>query len=622
MAIQIKITELTDIGSNIVANTVLPVVNLAGTAITQKTNVGNIGNVILANAGVTLKPAFLANLAYSVVNAAQPNITSVGTLNVNTLHISGGENGYFLQTDGGGNLTWSAPSSSGNGEVGGASTQIQFNDAGNFGGSPHLTWDASNAQLNTVRVAVSNAVVYGTLDTIDVAATGNITANIIETANLTVTDTFTASGNIEASFFIGNGSALTGITATAAGAGPDTSIQFNDNGVFAGDANLTWDAANATINTGNVVAEAFYGNIVGNTINAEFLIGDGSNITNIINVEHSNTANSATVAGIANSVAVSNVVGIGNIATVSLDGNSSNILYGNGVFDSIPNPFNQNLNTTDNVQFANVTSTEAIKFSNAGDIVGALGYAPTFVSIESYGGNTVQITANDFHTWSFGNTGVLSKSDANGLVLAASYSAQIITDYGDNDRTWLFDGTSGELVLPGGNVLIDPTDDNFEVRGAQSINFEANAVVNIYTDTSNNVYQWQFGDDGTLTSPNSVVQNASGSVTCNAGAPTVIYTGSSTGKTTLKLLIQVEGAEVLGQQWDTQSCEMVVARGLRNNTVVGSVYGLAYTSTNPLATFNAIWNNATSRIEITCTPASLTLGVEARVTVTEMITSA
>lgn len=225
-------------------------------------------------------------------------------------------------------------------------------------------------------------------------------------------------------------------------------------------------------------------------------------------------------------------------------------------------------------------------------------------------------------TWTFGSTGVLSKSDANGLVLAASYSAQIITDFGDNNRTWTFDGSSGELVLPGGNVLIDPTSDNFEVRGAQSINFEANAVVNIYTDTSNNGWQWQFGDDGTLTSPNSVVQNTSGSVTCNAGAPTVIYTGSSTGKTTLKLLIQVEGAEVLGQQWDTQSCEMVVARGLRNNTVVGSVYGLAYTSTNPLATFNAIWNNATSRIEITCTPASLTLGVEARVTVTEMITSA
>jgi hypothetical protein len=37
-------------------------------------------------------PAALANLAYSVVNAAQPNITSVGTLPINTLHIGGGTN--------------------------------------------------------------------------------------------------------------------------------------------------------------------------------------------------------------------------------------------------------------------------------------------------------------------------------------------------------------------------------------------------------------------------------------------------------------------------------------------------------------------------------------------------
>jgi hypothetical protein len=195
------------------------------------------------------------------------------------------------------------------------------------------------------------------------------------------------------------------------------------------------------------------------------------------------------------------------------------------------NPFDQELNTTDNVQFANITSTEAIKFSNSGNIVGALGYAPTYVSIEGYGSNSVNITANDIYTWSFDST-------------------------------------------------------------------------------------------GKLTSPNDVVQNASGSVTCNAGAPTVIYTATSSGKSTLKLLIQVEGIEVLGQQWDTQSCEMVVARGLRNNNVVGSVYGLAYTSASPLATFNAIWNISTSRIEITCTPTSLTFGVEARVTVTEMITSA
>ena len=84
---QIKITQLTDIGANIPANTVLPIVNLTGTAITQKTNIGNVANSILANAGSTLQPAFLANLAYSVTNAAQPNITSVGTLT--SLTVSG-----------------------------------------------------------------------------------------------------------------------------------------------------------------------------------------------------------------------------------------------------------------------------------------------------------------------------------------------------------------------------------------------------------------------------------------------------------------------------------------------------------------------------------------------------
>jgi len=120
------------------------------------------------------------------------------------------------------------------------------------------------------------------------------------------------------------------------------------------------------------------------------------------------------------------------------------------------------------------------------------------VDIESAGNTT--ITANG-NVWTFGSTGVLSKNDANGLVLAANYSAQIITDFGDNDRTWLFDGSSGELVLPGGNVLIDPSDDNFEVRGAENINFEANAVVNIYTDSGNNGFQWQFGDDGSIIFP-------------------------------------------------------------------------------------------------------------------------
>ena len=79
MTSQIKITQLADIGNNIANTTLVPVVNMAGVPTTQKATMGNIANSVLAGAGTAYQSAGLANLAYSVVNAAQPNITSVGT---------------------------------------------------------------------------------------------------------------------------------------------------------------------------------------------------------------------------------------------------------------------------------------------------------------------------------------------------------------------------------------------------------------------------------------------------------------------------------------------------------------------------------------------------------------
>ena len=192
----IKITQLQNIGANLNGNTLFPVVDTTGANVTEKANVNIIANFVLSEAGNLLPQAFVSTFSQSVINAAQPNITSVGTLsglavsNLANFNLSGGNNGDFLQTNGNGNLSWSAAPGSGNGAPGGANTQIQFNNSGLFGGSTLLTWDAGNAQLNTVKIAVSNAVVYGTLDTIDVAATGNITAANIDTNNFT-TNNFT-----------------------------------------------------------------------------------------------------------------------------------------------------------------------------------------------------------------------------------------------------------------------------------------------------------------------------------------------------------------------------------------------------------------------------------------------
>jgi hypothetical protein len=55
-------------------------------------------------------------------------------------------------------------------------------------------------------------------------------------------------------------------------------------------------------------------------------------------VAGANVSGAVSYATTANSVAVANVSGIGNIATTNIDGNASNILYGNGIFASAPSP--------------------------------------------------------------------------------------------------------------------------------------------------------------------------------------------------------------------------------------------------------------------------------------------
>lgn len=121
--------------------------------------------------------------------AGMPNVTFDGTTlslgDISTLSIGGGVNGYFLQTDGAGNLTWTAGGGGGNGSPGGSNTQVQFNDAGVFGGDIGFTYNKTTNILNVNNIVVS----------------ANVNANKVS-----------AIGNISANYFIGNGSQLTGIT--------------------------------------------------------------------------------------------------------------------------------------------------------------------------------------------------------------------------------------------------------------------------------------------------------------------------------------------------------------------------------------------------------------------------
>jgi hypothetical protein len=111
MSTSIKITQLTSIGANISHTSLAPVVDMSGTPETKKETLQTIGNLILSEAGGTdFAPANVAVISQTVSNAAQPNITSVGTLssldvsgNVNVGNLDGGNlvSANFFSGDGG-----------------------------------------------------------------------------------------------------------------------------------------------------------------------------------------------------------------------------------------------------------------------------------------------------------------------------------------------------------------------------------------------------------------------------------------------------------------------------------------------------------------------------------------
>ena len=114
----IKISQLPNINGNLTQAALMPIVSTNGTMITDKVTVQQLANYILGQSGNLFVSANIANLSYNVVNAAQPNITSVGTLtgltvvgtsNIgypNNVVILGGTAGQVLSTFGDGSLGW------------------------------------------------------------------------------------------------------------------------------------------------------------------------------------------------------------------------------------------------------------------------------------------------------------------------------------------------------------------------------------------------------------------------------------------------------------------------------------------------------------------------------------
>ena len=119
---------------------------------------------------------------------------------------------------------------------------------------------------------------------------------------------------------------------------------------------------------------------------------------------------------------------------------------------------------------------------------------------------------------------------------------------------------------------------------------------------------------------NGAVQRDTSTVQCLGNASTVVYTASGQYQHTIRLLIQVEGYVGAPGSWDTQACEMIIAKSFRANALAASVYGVVHTSVAPLATFTAEWNALTNRVEVLCATPSAN-SVYVRIFATEITTS-
>lgn len=119
---------------------------------------GGSANFVLFTDGTgNLSWASIANANYANFANYAGNAFNVNAASTSNVIILGGINGYVLQTDGTGNLTWTAQTGNGggNGTPGGSNTQVQYNDAGSFGGNVGFTFNEVTGNLNVPVLSVA-----------------------------------------------------------------------------------------------------------------------------------------------------------------------------------------------------------------------------------------------------------------------------------------------------------------------------------------------------------------------------------------------------------------------------------------------------------------------------------
>ena len=430
-----------------------------------------------------------------------PNLATTGTANLNSVgnvFITGGSTGYVLQTDGLGNLSWVAP-------LGNTQTIL---DQQVFG-------DGSTSQFTLITGAFTNSILVAIngvqqLPTVAYNVTGSI---------ITFTEAPQVSDVIDIRFLVG------GQAGNGQPGGANGSIQFNSGDGFGGTANLSYNAdtgnlySTNVVVSGNVTASYYYGDgseLTGITATADTgtitfannVIGtsDSGNAINIIAPQSTpvsmatggNTATGqllwATNIGALTPDQINNGVVAGNTWGTQISvGNTGAVIGSNSVAGLQTWTFGTNgtLSGLGNVVAGNITSTTDITANTNVSAVGNV--SGTYIL-----GNLAYATGIPI---SYSNADVdnhLNGSAANIIPLAnVSYSLGNSTNQWKD--IWVSNSTiymnSVPITIGEGNVLSVAGNTVVTTTGGST------SLGNIGFD-GNNIYNTQGAGEGILISPN------------------------------------------------------------------------------------------------------------------------
>ena len=447
------------------------------TSVGTLTSLAVTGNITAGNVYANSGTIGAANLTGSLTTAAQGNITSVGVLtglsvNGTVTAVAFTANSGLFTGDGGGlsNLSVAAGSlivsgssnvkvelnSNVNITVAGVANRVTVTSTGsNVNGYLTITGNVTSGNANLGNAATANYFIgnlYGPANTANTVTT-NAQPNITSVGTLTSLD---VSGNITS----GNVYANSGIIKAQYLQGDGSNLTNLSAGIILvnGNSNVSIPTANGNINmsavgNANVVVITGTGVNVAGTITATGTI-TGNFSGNVTTAAQGNITSLGTLTGLT----VNGIANLGAVGNVKITGGSSNGLY--------------STDGTGNLTFGSIVNTPPgganndVQFKDGGTYQGSSNFTFNPTS------NLVSITGNLSVTGN-ANVGNLGATNIVGKLSTASQNN--ITEVGTLDYL-IINGTPGSLGMGSGNI----TAGNISLIAAGSANLGNSATANYF----------------------------------------------------------------------------------------------------------------------------------------------